>query len=39
MLTGKQAFAAESISDIIARILKEDPGWTLLPDDLPLSFR
>jgi eukaryotic-like serine/threonine-protein kinase len=35
MLSGKQAFAGESISDILASVLKNDLDWSVLPKDLP----
>jgi serine/threonine protein kinase/Tol biopolymer transport system component len=35
MLTGKQAFAGETVSDILASVLRADPEWTALPHDLP----
>jgi serine/threonine protein kinase len=36
MLTGKQTFeTGETVSDAIAAILTKDPGWRLLPKDLP----
>src|SRR5262249_15461108 len=31
MLTGKQAFAGESVSDTLASVLKLDPDWNALP--------
>jgi serine/threonine-protein kinase len=38
-LTGKVAFLGETVSDTIARILKEDPDWSLLPPKTPSSIR
>ena len=38
-LTGVPAFAAETLSDTLARVLKDEPDWTMLPDSLPRSFR
>ena len=35
MLSGKQAFAGETISDVLASVLKNDLDWTKLPADLP----
>ncbi len=35
MLTGKQLFAGETASDTLAGILKTEPDWDDLPDDLP----
>ena len=34
MLTGKRAFPGDTISDILAAILKSDPDFTALPADL-----
>jgi class 3 adenylate cyclase len=38
-LTGVTAFAAETVSDTVARVLKDEPDWTKLPDSLPRSLR
>lgn len=38
-LSGRQAFAAETFSDSIARILEDEPDWSALPADLPMSIR
>jgi Tol biopolymer transport system component/predicted Ser/Thr protein kinase len=38
MLSGKQAFAGESVSDMLASVLKVDPDWTALPKDTPASI-
>jgi len=35
MLAGKQAFSGETISDVLASVLKNDLDWNLLPKDLP----
>ena len=35
MLAGKQAFSGDTISDVLASVLKNDLDWTLLPKDLP----
>jgi serine/threonine protein kinase len=35
MLTGRAAFARETVSDTIAAILEREPDWTLLPAALP----
>ncbi len=34
-LTGKNAFAGDTVTEIIAAILKGDPDWNLLPADTP----
>lgn len=39
MLTGRSAFAGETISDTIAAILHRDPEWIALPDNTPPSIR
>jgi class 3 adenylate cyclase len=38
-LTGVPAFAAETLSDTVARVLKDEPDWAMLPDSLPWSLR
>src|SRR5213592_4382421 len=38
-LTGRQAFAAETISDTIAAILGRDPDWHALPQATPANIR
>jgi Tol biopolymer transport system component len=37
MLTGRHAFAGETISDVIAAILNSEPDWKALPPALPSS--
>ena len=37
MLTGRPAFGVRTFSETIARILKDDPDWHLLPASTPLS--
>jgi serine/threonine-protein kinase len=39
MLTGRSAFAGETTSDSIARVLEREPDWTLLPAGTPDSIR
>src|SRR5580658_9844557 len=39
MLSGKRAFAGESVSDTLATVLKLDPDWTALPAETPASIR
>ncbi|MFB3126485.1 MAG: protein kinase, partial [Candidatus Acidiferrales bacterium] len=39
MLTGRQAFSGESISDTLASVLKLDPDWDALPSDTPAPIR
>src|SRR5215467_5106557 len=38
MLSGKQAFAGESVSDTLASVLKLDPDWSALPQGTPASI-
>ncbi|TDI28005.1 MAG: serine/threonine protein kinase, partial [Acidobacteria bacterium] len=35
MLTGKQLFTGETVSDVLAAVLKSEPDWEALPADLP----
>jgi serine/threonine-protein kinase len=35
MLTGKQLFMGETISDTLAAVIKDDPDWNLLPATTP----
>jgi serine/threonine-protein kinase len=39
MLSGKRAFAGESVSDTLASVLKVDPDWNALPAETPASIR
>ncbi|MGH9410121.1 MAG: protein kinase domain-containing protein, partial [Vicinamibacterales bacterium] len=39
MLTGKRAFEGDEISDVLASVLKSDPAWAAIPDDVPPSIR
>jgi eukaryotic-like serine/threonine-protein kinase len=39
MLTGRMAFAGDTVSDIISGILRAEPDWTPLPADTPDSVR
>jgi len=38
-LTGRQAFAGETVSDMIARILQGEPDWSTLPARTPERVR
>jgi Tol biopolymer transport system component len=38
-LTGRQAFAGETVSDIVARILQTEPEWSALPEKTPERLR
>ena len=39
MLTGAPAFAGDSVSDILAEVIKSEPGWSALPAHTPASVR
>ena len=39
MLSGRRAFAGETLSDTIAAILDDDPNWSRLPRDTPRAAR
>jgi len=39
MLTGRRLFAGETVSDILAAVLKEEPPWAELPAGLPLPVQ
>jgi eukaryotic-like serine/threonine-protein kinase len=39
MLTGRQTFEGETISDSVARILEREPDWQLLPGNTPVRVR
>ena len=39
MLTGKQAFTGETVTDTLASIIKEEPNWSLLPATTPMRVR
>jgi len=39
ILTGKQAFGGESVSDTLASVLKLDPDWDRLPANTPGAVR
>ena len=39
MLTGRAAFAGETISDTVAAVLKQEPDWQPLPADTPPGVR
>src|SRR5688500_1480427 len=39
MLTGKQAFTGESITDVLGGIVRVDPDWTALPERTPPLVR
>jgi Tol biopolymer transport system component/tRNA A-37 threonylcarbamoyl transferase component Bud32 len=39
MLTGHKPFDGETITDILASVVKEEPDWALLPPNTPLAIR
>ena len=39
MLTGRQTFGGETVSHVIASVLKDAPDWTALPPDTPAAVR
>lgn len=39
MLTAKQAFHGEDVTDILAAVVKAEPDWTSLPANTPLVVR
>jgi len=39
MLTGKMAFNGETITDVLAAVIKEEPDWKALPKDTPTHVR
>ena len=39
MLTGRRAFAGDTVTDAIVAILGREPDWSLLPAGTPLAVR
>ncbi|HKA37724.1 MAG TPA: protein kinase, partial [Thermoanaerobaculia bacterium] len=39
MLTGRRAFEGETVSDMLAAVLKTDPDWKALPEGTPPNVR
>ena len=39
MLTAQPAFAGETVSHVLAAVLKSDPDWTTLPAETPPAVR
>ncbi|MGB6975157.1 MAG: protein kinase [Terracidiphilus sp.] len=39
MLTGKKAFEGETISDVLASVIRAEPDWTALPEATPPSMK
>jgi Tol biopolymer transport system component len=39
LLAGKKAFEGETISDVLAAVIKSDPDWTALPETTPPAIQ
>jgi serine/threonine-protein kinase len=39
MLTGRRVFDGEDVSDTLAAVLRSEPDWTRLPDQVPADIR
>ena len=39
MLTGRRVFTGETVSHVLASVLKSEPDWTALPPDTPAPIR
>jgi Tol biopolymer transport system component len=39
MLTGKQTFTGETVTDTLAAVIKEEPNWSRLPTGTPMRVR
>ncbi len=39
MLTGHRAFVGETVTDVLAAVVKNDPDWRLLPAETPAHVR
>ena len=39
MLSGRQVFKGETVTDVIAKIIEGQPDWNALPQDTPTSIR
>ena len=39
MLSGSKAFDGDTVSDVLAAILKEEPDWSRLPAEIPPTLR
>jgi len=39
MLAGRKAFGGETISDVLAAVIRAEPDWTEIPDTTPPSIQ
>jgi eukaryotic-like serine/threonine-protein kinase len=39
LLSGKQTFEGETVTDVLASVVKEEPDWTALPAGTPVSIQ
>jgi len=39
MLTGQKAFEGETVSDVLAAVIKTEPDWSALPADVPPAMQ
>ncbi len=39
MLTGKRAFEGETLSDVLAAVIRADPDWTAIPETTPQTIQ
>jgi eukaryotic-like serine/threonine-protein kinase len=39
LLTGRQAFSGDTVTEILAAVLKSEPEWSALPEATPLHLR
>jgi serine/threonine-protein kinase len=37
MLTGRRAFGGDDVSDTLASVLKSEPDWSIVPEDVPAA--
>ncbi len=38
-LTGERAFRGETVTDLLVAVMKDEPAWSLLPDETPGTVR
>lgn len=38
-LTGKRAFGGQTVSEVLAAIMRDEPAWSVLPETVPPSIR